>query len=383
MLGAYVAYDVLLVFFTRKYLAGVGRTLVHPALDREESVIRRAGTGLVALALAGFLAWGHWLGMSLVGSFVLTTHVVLLGFLAAKLRAECGLPYGAHNHPLGQSHYEGPLPVFLLIPLVGGMPFLGGEAVMVMTLVTAIVLPFSFFNVPGLQVELLEVGRRFGIRPVELGVVAVLGVLLAVVVGGWVYLTTLYGFGASRLPVAGDFGDKIGAFKTFNAELSAAQSALDGAGQAGAAAATEENRAPYYAMAFGAAVASAVAVLRQLFPGFWFHPIGVLVGPSNMMSLLWGSLLVAGIMRFGVLKIGGASAVRSKLVPAAVGIFLAALAAYAIATGINAYYFFFNKGNVKFRDFILPRTRTALAWRSYPRPNGNGGPGRARSGSWA
>jgi hypothetical protein len=71
-----------------------------------------------------------------------------------------------------------------------------------------------------------------------------------------------------------------------------------------------------------------------------------------MMSLLWGSLLVAGIMRFGVLKIGGASAVRSKLVPAAVGIFLAALAAYAIATGINAYYFFFNKGNVKFRDFI-------------------------------
>ena len=165
-------------------------------------------------------------------------------------------------------------------------------------------------------------------------------------------MNDLNGYLLDRLPVAGDFGDKIGAFKTFNAELSTAQSALDAAGHASAAAITEANRAPYYAMAFGAAVASAVAILRQLFPGFWFHPIGVLMGPSNMMGLVWGSLLVAGVLRFSVLKLGGASAVRSKLVPAAVGIFLAALVAYAIATGVNAYYFFFNKGTVKFRDFI-------------------------------
>jgi hypothetical protein len=166
-----------------------------------------------------------------------------------------------------------------------------------------------------------------------------------------VYLTTLYGFGASRLPVAADFGDKIGAFKTFNAELSSAQSALDAAGKS-AGAATEANKSPYYAMAFGALVTSAVSVLRQLFSGFWFHPVGVLMGPSSMMKELWGSLLVAGAIRWTVLKLGGASAVRSKLVPAAVGIFLAALVAYAISIGVNAYYLFFNKGTVKFRDFV-------------------------------
>jgi len=352
MLGAYAAYAVLLVVFTRRYLVSVGRSLLPGQGDPGETLVRRAGAGLLALSIAGFMAWGKWLGMSAAGTFVLAAHVVLLGFVAAKFRAECGLPFGGHNHPLGQSHYDGPLPVFLLIPILGDMPFLGGEAVMVMTLVTAVILPYAFFNVPGLQVELLEVGRRFGIRTAELGAVAALGVVLAIAVGGWVYLTTLYGFGANRLPVAGDFGDRIAAFKTFNAEFSAAQSAIDAAGGPGIGASSGANRAPYYAMAFGAFVTSAVSVLRQFFPGFWFHPVGVLMGPSGMMGELWGSLLVAGMVRWTVLKVGGASAVRSKLIPAAVGLFLAALLAYAVATSVNGYYFFFNKGTVKFRDFV-------------------------------
>ncbi len=33
-------------------------------------------------------------------------------------------------------------------------------------------------------------------------------------IGGWLYLMTIYGFGALRLPVASDFGDRIGAFRT-------------------------------------------------------------------------------------------------------------------------------------------------------------------------
>jgi hypothetical protein len=232
------------------------------------------------------------------------------------------------------------------------MSYFGGTSVMVMTLVTAVILPFGFFNVPGLQVELLEVGRRLKIRTAELGIVALLGVVLAIVVGGWAYLTAFYGFGAARFPVAGDFGDRIGAFKTFNAEISAAQSALDAAGQPSSGAHTGGSPAPYIAMAVGGALTAAVSVLRQFFPGFWFHPVGILTGPSTMMGQLWGSLLLAGAIRWTVLKLGGASAVRTKLVPVAVGIFVMALLAYAVSFGVNGYYFFFNKGNVKFREFV-------------------------------
>jgi hypothetical protein len=352
MLGAYVVYAVLLVVLTRRYLGGVGRSLFAPAAGDPEVRLRRAGVALFALSFAGLLVWGRTLGMSFAGVGMLGAHVVLLGWISAKFRAECGLPYGGHNHPLGQSHYEGPLPVFLAVSLLGGMPFFGGTSVMVMTLVTAVILPFGFFNVPGLQVELLEVGRRLKIRAPELGLIALLGVVLAIVVGGWVYLTAVYGFGAARFPVAGDFGDRIGAFKTFNAEISAAQSALDAAAQPRAGADTGGSSAPYLAMAVGGALTGAVGVLRQLFPGFWFHPIGILVGPSTMMGQLWGSLMLAGAIRWTVLKLGGARAVRTKLVPVAVGIFLLALLAYAISFGVNGYYFFFNKGNVKFREFV-------------------------------
>jgi hypothetical protein len=352
MLGAYVAYAVLLVVFTRRYLAGVGRSLISRSKGDGEVALHRAGVVLFVLSFGGFLFWGRELGMSFAGVGLLGAHVVLLGWIAAKFRAECGLPYGGHNHPLGQSHYEGPLPVFLAVSLLGGMPFFGGTSVMVMTLVTAVILPFGFFNVPGLQVELLEVGRRLKIRATELGLVALLGVVLAVVVGGWAYLTAVYGFGAARFPVASEFGDRIGAFKTFNAEISAAQSALDAAGQPSTGTRTGASSAPYVAMAVGGALTAAVAVLRQMFPGFWFHPVGILVGPSTMMGQVWGSLLLAGVIRWAVLKIGGASAVRTKLMPVAVGIFVMALIAYAVSFGVNGYYFFFNKGNVKFRDFV-------------------------------
>ncbi len=45
------------------------------------------------------------------------------------------------------------------------MAIFGGQTLMVMTLVTAVVLPVSFFHAPGLQVELLEVGRRLRRAP--------------------------------------------------------------------------------------------------------------------------------------------------------------------------------------------------------------------------
>jgi hypothetical protein len=67
---------------------------------------------------------------------------------------------------------------------------------------------------------------------------------------------------------------------------------------------------------------------------------------------LWGSLLVAYLVRLAVLRLGGAATVREKLVPAAVGLFLAALLGHAAFILVNALYFFFNLGLVKFSGFL-------------------------------
>ena len=66
------------------------------------------------------------------------------------------------------------------------------------------------------------------------------------------------------------------------------------------------------------------AVLRQFFAGFWFHPVGLLIGPTHMMDQVWGSCLVALALRFAVVRMAGAEAVRARLLPAGIGVFFEA-----------------------------------------------------------
>jgi hypothetical protein len=305
---------------------------------------------LLASAL-GFAGWAYWVGIPLAAATLLALQLVMFGWIAAKLMAECGLLRGGFNHPMGLSgNYNVPVEPLLLVPLLGGTSVFGGNGMMAMTLVTAAVIPYGFFLIPGLQLEALELGRRFGVRTWQVGVVVLLAAVAGILIGGWLYLTAAYGFGASKFFDGNQFGDRLGAFRAFNAELASAQSAMTSHGADAATGAATQAR--FWALGFGGALAAAVTLLRQLFPGFWFHPIGILVGPSDMVQGAWGSLLAAWLVRWCVLRLGGAATVREKLVPAAVGIFLAALVGHGLYIVGNAYFFFFNKGTVKFTGLL-------------------------------
>lgn len=353
LLGGYLAYAALIVIFTRRYLGEALLAALGRGPKREDAAGRRAGLVLVVLGLLGFGAWGCWLGMPLGGVLVLGVHVVVLGFVGAKLRAECGLPFGAFNHAQGgPGSYSVPIEALLFVPILGGMPAFGGTSVMVLTLVAVTILPFGFFNLPGVQVEFLEVGRRLGVRKREVGLTLLFGFVLALIIGAFLYFFALYGFGASRLPGVSDFSERIGGFRIFNAEVASSEAALEAAARGAATSGEVAKRGPYVAMALGGTVTSAITILRQFFPGFWFHPIGFLVGASEMTRDLWGSLLIAYLVRLAVLRLGGAATVREKLVPAAVGLFFSALLGHAAVILVNAVYFFFNLGLVKFSGFL-------------------------------
>jgi hypothetical protein len=350
MTGAYLVYTLLVVVFTRRYLVQALRAALGLTQRVPESAIQRAGLLLLAASLVGFPLWAAWLGIGLAGVTLIALHVVMLAFIAAKFRAECGLPTSGFNHPLGSpGNYNVPLEAMVLVPLLGGMTFFGGQSILTMSLLTAVVIPYGFFVVPGLQLEALEIGRRFGVRAPQAALVALLSVCAAFVIGGWIYLISVYGYGAVNLPVADDFNDRLGAFRVFNSQYAASESALS-AGASGPVSAVSSSQLT--ALGFGGSMAALVTILRQLFPGFSFHPIGVLAGASNMMQVVWGSLLVAYLVRLTVLRVGGAATVREKLVPAAIGIFLGALAGHGLHIAGNAYWFFFNMGSVKFRGLL-------------------------------
>jgi hypothetical protein len=351
MLGAYLAYALLTIVFTRRYLAAAARAALSAGREQTEARAQRAALLLLAACALGLGLWARWVGIPLAAAVLLAVQLVVFGFIAAKLMAECGLPRAGFNHPLGlPGNYNVPVEPLLLVPLLGGASVFGGSGMMTMTLVTATLMPYGFFLIPGLQVEALELGRRFGVRTWHVAAITVMAVVVGIVVGGWLYLTAAYGFGANKFFDANQFGDRLGAFRAFNAELAAAQSAMASPGAAPVSNAADQAR--LWALGFGAFATTAVTVLRQWAPGFWFHPIGLLAGPSDMVQTLWGSLLTAWVVRLAVLRLGGAATVREKLMPAAVGIFLAALLGHALHIAGNAYWFFFNKGAVKFTGLL-------------------------------
>ena len=95
-----------------------------------------------------------------------------------------------------------------------------------------------------------------------------------------------------------------------------------------------------WAFAYAGALTFIVALLRQTFTGFWFHPGGIVLGPTWVMYHVWASLFVACVIRYTVLKLGGAATVREKLLPFSAGIFLAAIVAQGVFFIINLFLFY-------------------------------------------
>lgn len=108
--------------------------------------------------------------------------------------------------------------------------------------------------------------------------------------------------------------------------------------ETGAAEATRWLNPSTWAYVYAAGSTAILTVLRQLFAGFWFHPFGFIMGPSRLMSdYIWGSCLVAFIVRSVVLKVGGAATVKNKLVPFFIGVFLAGSLAYLVWGGYGSW----------------------------------------------
>ena len=104
-------------------------------------------------------------------------------------------------------------------------------------------------------------------------------------------------------------------------------------------------------MMLGGGVTAVLTVLRHYVSGFWFHPVGFMLGWTNMDSgAPWGTLLTAWLIRFATLKIGGARAVRDKLLPFFIGAFAGCLLCVLLFTFLNAHAYL--SGSPDFASFL-------------------------------
>ena len=336
--GAYLVYAALVLVFSRRHLRRVLHETIHGAGagSAGEMFSYRSAVLTLGATFVGIFLWAMWIGVPTGGMLAFFGFLVILGLVTAKVRAECGAPFG----------YFACWKATTFLSLLGGLTVFGPELMMVSLVASFFLCETVFFLIPGAQFELIELGRRYRVARRHLLYTAMLGLAGGMIVGGWVFLSNAYSIGGESVRYQWAFYEKSWYFFSFNEELQAASAAYRetlpaaaGGAVEGAAKAAEGIEPSTYAYTFGAVAAAATAIGRQVWAGFWFHPLGFILGMTRIMDYIWGSVLVALIIRSTVLWFGGAATVRQKLRPFFVGVFLGAVTS-ALLWGLYGAYLY-------------------------------------------
>ena len=325
-IGAYLGYFLIIIILSAKYLWGILKDSFRGRCgDPDDVLTPRMAVVLFILCHIGVALWSGLSGASLLSMQVLFSFLVICGFISAKYRVECGSPFG----------YFVPYNVMLLIGALGGVRVFGARGMLVTLLLSGFLTTTVFCLIPGIQFEMIEIGHRMKIRPRHIAYTCLIGILGGLILGGIIFLSNGYAAGANTLRGSG-FYNSYGWYATrIRAPLSLATLQwLDPS----AVASSPASNWSRISMLFSGVMMAVLTVLRQYFAGFWFHPIGFLLGFTYQYEgANWGTILTACAIRWAVFKIGGAKAVRSKLLPFFIGVFAGCVASVGIFTLINGH----------------------------------------------
>jgi len=322
--GAFLMYAGLILLFMWRYLLRVLRSCVtwDRAAWEGELMPYPAALGLLVGCVGLSVVWAVWLGVPWVGVLTLFLYLLTVSLVATKVRAECGTPFG----------YLGPNTAILALVLLGGLEVFGSEAFLMGFVVSFFVGGTPFFLIPGAQLELTELGRRMRVRPSHVVTTVALGLVGGMFIGGWVFLSNTYAAGADAMNYQWAYSGKAWYFSEYRSSVNAASLAMDGRGSEASGFAPST-----WGYIGGGGALGVVAVLRQMFAGFWLHPLGMLLGSTFMAKITWGSCLTAWVIRVLVVRFGGAVAVKNQLQPMAIGLFLGGLSAHLLIMIHNAW----------------------------------------------
>ena len=351
-IGAYLVYALLILFFTRKYLLQVFRLAlfgvkrVGAAKDDEqtnpytpeEARSYRFALSAIIFSFGAMGIWARWVSIPVAPMLVFFAVILSVGFVATKIRAECGAP----------AAFYFPVKLMMVMSILGGVAFFKAEGYLFATIASLLILSSVFFIIPGLQMELLHLGRGLRVPGRHLAAACMMGVIGGFLIGGWVYLSSFYALGQDGVQSAQPFLENPMEMQPYALELTKANSSFQLEGKEESA----ETDPAIWGFLYAGGLTGVVTVLRQIFAGFWFHPVGIILGPSRLLQFAWGSCLVAAAIRFLVLRLGGAVTVRQKLLPFFVGVFISAVTAYAIFGVITGYLSFFEPTAMRYEVFF-------------------------------
>lgn len=296
--GGYLGLCIFALYLARRHLAAVARKAVlgDPAgEDRGEPASYRLALAGLVLGCAGMIALAAAAGAPVWAVAMFFGMYLGLSIAVTRMRAELGPP--AHD-----LHYGGPDSI---LPLVLGPRALGGPALAFFSVTWWMNRAFRSQPMPH-QLEGLYLASRRGLNMRGMLGVMTLTALVAVIAsfGSLVWSGYHYGWSAKMGVAARVFGREP--FDRLASWLS-----LPGRPDTGAG----------IAVGVGIAFSLALLALRTTFIWWPLHPVGYAVSSSWSMSLLWMPMLIAWVIKFVILHVGGLRLYRRAL-PLFIGLIL-------------------------------------------------------------
>ncbi len=324
-MGGFIAYALLAVFVGRAHLWHALRTALgrpDPLDQSQEVTTHRTAFIMVIFALLVILWWGVWTGMGAKTSLLFFGYMLVCGFAASKIRAEMGAPWG----------YLTPYYGMAFMGAIGGFAVFGSTGMLVASIAAGFMCPTCFLLIAPTQVEMMELGRHFKVRPRDIGSGLTLGLLGGLFIGGFVLLCVPYGLGANNLKTSWPYEQNW-----YMTSFRSGEANADRAMIAGTLNTTPETQPLNFSknvdakgLGIGATITLVLAFLRANVSWFPFHPLGYALASSNFMVSCWFSFFLAWILRLLLFRIGGAHIIRRGLVPFCVGMFLACIASIVV-----------------------------------------------------
>ncbi len=329
-IGSFIAYAFLAIFAARRHLGLIFRHLIGKIKldDAHEIVSYRTAALMVAGSLLVLLAWGVWTKMGWLASLLYFGWMLVCGLTASKIRAEAGMPFG----------YWSPYFGMLLVSALGGFAVFGPTGMLVATIASGFMCVACFLFIAPVQVEMMELGRHFNVRPRDIGHGLTIGLLGGILIGGFCLLCWAYGMGADNFVYSWPF--KQGWY--FN-NFRGGELATDQLFAAGKLLTPQTAPLDFVhnidakGLGIGFVITCVLAFLRNAFMWFPLHPLGYVLSTTNFAITFWYMAFIAWLVRIIVLRIGGAHTIRKGLVPFSVGMFLACMVSIMIFEIVGLY----------------------------------------------
>ena len=324
-MGGFIAYAGLAVFVGRHHLLKVFRTVIGRAEmpeQAEEAVSYRTALLMLVTALIALVGWSVWTEMGALAGLLFFGYMLICGFTASKIRAEMGAPFAYLTPYFGMQ----------FVAACGGFAVFKSTGMLVATIASGFMCTACFLLIAPVQVEMMELGRHFRVKPRDVGAGLTLGLLGGLFIGGFVVLCWVYGFGANNLKTIWPY-EQDWYFTGYRTAALNADRALEGGtvGQAPEGQALNFFKNPdAKGLGIGVGVTVVLAALRAHFTWFPFHPLGYVLASSHFMKTCWFYFFVAWLVRLALFRMGGAQTIRRGLVPFCVGMFLACIASIVI-----------------------------------------------------